>query len=100
MNKKLIFGLGTGRCGTVSLSELLNIQAGFAVTHESEPLLPWEFDKKAIEKKLEQLLQYEGAVVGDVAFYYLPYVEYILSGYANAKFICLKRDKAETLVVI
>ena len=34
MKKQLIIGLGTGRCGTVSLSELLTSQKNTTVSHE------------------------------------------------------------------
>ena len=36
-------------------------------------------------------------LVGDVAFYYLPYVRQILALKPDARFICLKRDRQATV---
>jgi len=38
----LIIGLGTGRCGTHSLVDVLNAQDGAAVVHEDKPILHWD----------------------------------------------------------
>lgn len=95
--KKIIIGLGTGRCGTLSLSHLLNIQPNADVTHERKPILPWKFDRTLIQQKIESLLESDRAIVGDVALYYLPYVPFIAKNYDNVDFICLKRDKTETI---
>ena len=46
-NKKIIFGLGTGRCGTMSLSKLLSHQKNSIISHElgGLPWLSWKKDK-------------------------------------------------------
>lgn len=36
-------------------------------------------------------------MAGDVAFYYLPYVEWISRARPGSTFICLKRDRQETI---
>lgn len=97
--KKLILGLGTGRCGTHSLKSLLNLQESFNVTHEmgDVPFMPWDFNKSAVDLYISKILSYEGQNCGDVAFWILPYVEYIISKYPHSKFICLKRNKKETI---
>jgi hypothetical protein len=97
MKKNLVIGLGTGRCGTVSLSLILDLQKNAVFSHESKAFLPWKFSETAILKKIKALLSKKGNFVGDVAFFYLPYVEYILANNPRAKFICLKRDKKETV---
>jgi len=96
---KLIFGIGTGRCGTHSLSELLNKQEGLDVTHElgDIPFLPWYFDVDKLNKYLEIIKKRKKQYCGDVAFYLLPYVEYIIKRYPESKFIALKREKEKTL---
>ena len=38
MRKRIVIGLGTGRCGTLSLTGLLNSQRSARVTHEGTPL--------------------------------------------------------------
>jgi glycosyltransferase involved in cell wall biosynthesis len=94
--KPMVFGLGTGRCGTRSLARLLALQEGVAVAHET-CLLPWVFDEPKLLEHLGRIQRYGGRLVGDVAFYYLNYVDQILKRYPDSTFICLKRDKAATV---
>ena len=105
--KKIIFGLGTGRCGTVSLAAALNSCENSLITHEGKGvgeklneariLLPWNRNPLLLERKLEQISGREHSLVGDVAFYYLPYVEIILGKYPDSKFVCMKRNRDETV---
>ena len=99
MNKKLIFGLGSGRCGTHSLSELLNKQKNFYISHElgDKPVLTWRFDKECIDFYLDEIISRNYDFVGDVAFYLINYIDYIIDKYPDSKFICLKRDKLNTV---
>jgi len=97
MEKKLIFGIGTGRCGTVSLCELLNRQKFSNFTHENRPLLSWDGPRSELDKRIEDLLLMEGSYVGDIAFFYLPYINYILSNYPDTKIVCLKRPEHEVV---
>ncbi len=93
-DKKLVFGVGTGRCGSVSLSILLNEQADASVSHElSGHILPWLYDESLLERVLEHILERSNGIVGDVASFYLPYVHRILEWFPDAKFVCLKRDR-------
>lgn len=97
MEKQLIFGMGSGRCGTTSLYRLLNFQKNSKITHESKPLLTWKFNKNKIDNKLGKILNQKKRYVGDVASYYLPYIEYIIKKYPSSKFIILKRPKKEVV---
>jgi len=97
---QIVIGLGTGRCGTMSLAYLLNWQENSKVYHEkARNRISWQGDEKTIDKFL--LWASEAAkqkrLVGDVAFYYLNYVEYLLSLNPNIKFVCLQRDRASTV---
>jgi hypothetical protein len=92
----LIIGLGSGRCGTMSLSHLLSGQKNTFVTHEVPLNMSWKFDPSRINNKLNAWDNQQFTRVGDVASYYLPYVPYINSKVDNVKFVCLKRDKTET----
>lgn len=94
MNKNVIIGLGTGRCGTVSLSKLLNAQKNSYFSHEWGGAHAWNSYFNKFSSYIDHM-QYE--FCGDVAFYNLPYVSSILELYPNAKFIILKRDKNETI---
>ncbi len=97
MNKKLIIGLGTGRCGTVSLYRLLNFQKNSFFRHESKPLLPWKFDKGKIDEKLRKYFNKDEKYMGEVNLSFLPYVEYIIKRYPLTRFIILKRPKEEVI---
>jgi hypothetical protein len=100
--KSVIFGLGTGRCGTTSLSKLLNAQENALIGHELFPILPWDANKNAFEFKYHQLNHQSHAydIVGDVGMYYLPYVTSLLYSFQNThnvKFIIMERNIEEVV---
>ena len=124
--KRVLFGLGTGRCGTVSLGTLLNSQPATACFHELNPSsMAWSGaemtvvsllrDFHAILDGAERAVTGDRAspnrlapagrmqtlpkidAIGDVASYYLPYVPLILERSPNARFCCLRRDRAQTI---
>lgn len=97
MSRVVVFGLGTGRCGTSSLASLLDAQAGAYVTHEMSPILPWNVDAEAVESRVNALVDRGVDISGDVSSTYLPHVETILSVFPSAKFVCLERPKAEVV---
>ena len=92
--KQVVIGLGTGRCGTKSLSRLLCLQKDSAVSHEQFPPLPWRVDAGKLKASVGTLLAREWSMVGDVGWFWLPYVGKVLQRVPDAKFVCLKRDKA------
>jgi len=97
MKKKIVIGLGTGRCGTVSLTHLLDSQESAYVTHERPFLLPWKFDETLAKNKIEQLTSATSSFTGDVAYYYLPYVEYMIESGIDVSFVCLQRNRFDTI---
>lgn len=100
MQKRIFIGLGTGRCGTTSLSHVLNHIAGCQITHESAAIrvhMDWAFNENAAKRALRELESRNCMVAGDVAFYYLPYVEWMAHQRPDATFVCLKRDRQETV---
>jgi hypothetical protein len=96
-----LFGLGTGRCGTVSLAKLLNSQKGASVTHEARPWLPWETNLARIGDKAASLrrkaCQQNYGIVGDVALFNLKSVERLIELFPKAKFVALMRDHEQTI---
>lgn len=92
----VIIGLGTGRCGTVSLSRLLNLQEKSKFSHELQRL-PWVIDKERFNKLYQRINLKEFNFVGDVSFYNLPYINLFLKKNKNTKFILLKRDREEVV---
>jgi len=96
-DQRLIFGLGSGRCGTKSLSSLLRSQADSCITHEGEPFLPWLADPGQLDARMQAFAQTGAAVAGDVAFFLLPYVPMIWKRDPEARFVCLQRERATCL---
>ena len=105
MNKQLIISIGTGRCGSVSLSKFLSAQESISVLHEGRldshkirKLIKWGNDEKNLFEWLEFLLSLdENKFVGDTGMYYLPYVEQIIDKYPEVKIIVMERDKEEVV---
>ena len=99
-HSKIILGMGTGRCGTLSLAEVLNSQPGTLVTHEEAPLLPWDHDPESdlIARRFARMRRKrDAAFIGDIASFYLPYTEEIIAAEPDVRIICLKRDKESVI---
>ncbi len=118
----IVFGLGAGRSGTVSLAVLLDAQPNTVCFHEINPsAMAWEGaegtvisllrdfrailsgDERALtidrtspdrDAPIERMMALERVTgIGDVGHYYLPYVETILVRAPQARFPCLRRDR-------
>jgi len=99
-NGQIIFGLGSGRSGTQSLAKLLNQQPSSKVWHEKEKWrIPWVGGEKKVIHQIQlfKFLSRFYHLVGDISFYYLPYVPLIKQHIPNVKFICLRRNKEDTI---
>lgn len=96
-HKHVIIGLGSGRCGTKSLAVLLTAQKHALVTHEQRPVVPWTTHLTSPTRHIDALAGSAYQTIGDVGFYYLPHVETIWERYPQARFICLQRDREETI---
>ena len=88
----MIIGLGTGRCGTLSLSRLLQ-KVGLKVPHELSPVVSWE-DGSA-RNRLDLLNN--SKLDGDVAFWYLNLVEEMNEMCDKIRFVCMQRNIDETV---
>ena len=96
----IILGMGTGRCGTHTLADLLNLQPDSSFTHEQPPLLPWDPapGKPVIQERLARIRRTRPQrFVGDVSLFYLPYVEDAIAAEPGVKIICLERPKEEVV---
>jgi hypothetical protein len=123
----IVIGLGSGRCGTASLAKLLNAQTDALCFHEMNPscvrftgtprpilntidefqeiidggdpsALTVDLARPVAANTYDQLCRMDRVqTIGDIAFYYLSYVEAIATRNANVRFVCLKRDKEETV---
>lgn len=89
-----IVGLGTGRCGTTSLATLIARQPGWDCVHERKPFLSWDvLDSLPSDVHFE----HESRRKADVGFYYLPHVHWLLETYDGMQFVCLRRDRQQTI---
>lgn len=93
--KRVVIGIGTGRCGSVSLGHLLDAQVGADVGHESRPMLPWLHSESDFARKWRQLQDRNGELVGDVCHSWLPYVEDLVRVCPQVRIVCLQRDCAK-----
>ena len=96
--RKLIMGLGSGRCGTNSLAVILDAQFKTNVSHERYFRLTWLPNYYYLNLTLDLIMRNHcGEFVGDVSYYYLPYVDHILDMYPDTKFVCIRRDAEDTI---
>lgn len=92
-NQTIFIGCGTGRCGTTSLKRLIDGCENAVCEHERRPLLPWVFDENLFQERVRWFSNSAAAVIGDVAHFYLPYLEACIHAFPHVKIICLERDR-------
>lgn len=123
----IVIGLGSGRTGTASLARLIDSQHHALCFHELNPagvvfsgnpqplrnairefqailgggdkrLLALDYTRPVSVKTYEHLqTMSQVRILGDIAFYYLLYVEDLLSLTQDIRFVCIRRDKQETV---
>ncbi len=99
MNRLLLVA-GTGRCGLLSLVNVLNRQPGAKVSFEEPPLLPWKAGDRGrlIRERFARWQRARGSgVLGDAASFYVPYLEEVLAVEPGLRVIGLKRPREETV---
>ncbi|MDA1051988.1 MAG: hypothetical protein O3C40_16095 [Planctomycetota bacterium] len=99
-DKRIIIGFGTGRCGLTSLTETLNRQASAGVSYYQPPFLPWQRSESpnVVPQRLEMLLRRDPECVpGDVASFYLLYLEEMIQSHPGIRAVCLKRPCEESV---
>lgn len=97
MDKKVIIGLGSGRCGTKSLSHLFDSQPDSSFTHEALPM-PWNRNPADAQPEMfRRLFERDAKYIGDSGYYWINYVGDMIDVKPDAKFICLQRDRQEVI---
>lgn len=93
----LVIGLGTGRCGSVSLSKILNSQKDSYFTHEFG-VIPKDWERRIpLEVEFAKHIFSGKKIFGDVASYNLEITKYYLNSGIDLKAIILKRDRQKVI---
>lgn len=93
----LIIGLGTGRCGSVSLSKILKSQKDSYFTHEFNSI-PRDWERTTpFEIEFAKHISSGKKFFGDVASYNLEITKYYLNSGIDLKAIILKRDRQKVI---
>lgn len=82
------------------LADILAQQPSSRVTLEQRPLLPWVQlpGRPGIKERLDRWAErYDESLVGDVATFYLPYVEQAIATQPNIRIVCLQRPMEEVV---
>jgi hypothetical protein len=98
MARQLVLGLGAGQCGLELFADILGRQPYTRVNCQQPPLMPWDRVEGApgIRDRLTRLLATSRErFVGDVASFYLPYVEQAVAFDPTIRMVCLKRPADE-----
>lgn len=99
MTQQVILGMGAGQCGLNLLAEILGKQPAARITLEQAPLLSWESrsDRPGIRERIIRWKTVDASIIGDVASFYLPYVEEAIAIEPGIRIVCLKRPKDEVI---
>ena len=95
-----IFGIGTGRCGTQSLSRILSAQKNSDITHElSNKIIKWNYNEEDFDTIVNHIENNNSNIVGSVGFYLINYIDKLIQHYGikRTKIIIMKRDKELTV---
>ncbi len=93
---RVVLGLGSGRCGSTTLTALLATVAESCCTHENPPLVYWPPLPEQVDFHLERfaLLSRSFALVFDSAHWWLNAIDAIVERFPDAKVIGLHRELA------
>jgi hypothetical protein len=90
----LVLGLGSGRCGSTSLTALIASVADSVSTHENPPLVYWEPLAEQRDFHFERLIHLAQAfaVVFDASHWWLNLAEPFLARFPDGKIVGLHRE--------
>lgn len=99
MSQRIILGIGAGHCGLGLLAAILAAQKSARVTSAQVPMLPWipRPGGTGLRERFARWKATGAAIVGDVAPFYLPYVEEAIAVEPGIRIVCLERPRAEVV---
>jgi hypothetical protein len=91
---QVILGLGSGRCGSTSLSAMLAAVTGSCATHENPPLIAWNPESEQLDFHMRRfrLLTRYFPLVFDSAHWWLRAIDRFFADFPDGKAIGLYRD--------
>jgi hypothetical protein len=98
--QSIVLGIGTGRCGLRSLAAVLNRQQDAQSSYEEPPWLPWERrgGQQVLRDRFARFRQNgKKPLLGDVASFYLPYLEDAIAVEPEVRVVCLRRPCEEVV---
>ncbi len=98
MTRSIILGTAPGLCGDEILAQILSRQPDWAISFQDRPLLPWVKNAAGpgIRQRIERWRATRKArLIGDVASFYLPYLEEAIECEPGIRIVCLKRPVEE-----
>ena len=100
MTQSIILGIGAGRCGLRSLTTLLNQQPEVQASYRELPFLTWRVGdgEPIIKARFARFRNTgRGRILGDVAPFYLPYLEIAIAAEPAIRIVCLRRSREEVV---
>ncbi|KZN36352.1 hypothetical protein N480_17910 [Pseudoalteromonas luteoviolacea S2607] len=97
---QIVIVIGTGRCGSTSITDALKMALPDSLmSHERPPLIHWNNADKRIEFHIEfmRIARRYYAYVGDVSHWWLPHLNIVENALGSIKVIFLKREFKATL---
>jgi len=95
----VLIGITPSPSGALPLVNLLNSQPGTHVLHQCRPLLPWDTERSphTMHARFDPIRRVRPDVVriGDVAHFYLPYVDRLIEAFPSVRIFCLLPDERE-----
>jgi hypothetical protein len=91
---KVILGIGTGRCGSTSLTAAFRAVENALATHETPPMIFWEPQPEQVGfhmKRLDILARYY-PVVFDASHWWLNVIDIFFKRFSTGKVVGLYRD--------
>jgi hypothetical protein len=90
----VVLGLGSGRCGSTSLTALVGSAGDSIATHENPPLVYWEPLAEQRDFHFERLTRLAGhfALVFDASHWWLNLAEAFLAHFPGGKIVGLHRE--------
>jgi sulfotransferase family protein len=91
---RVVIGIGSGRCGSTTLTRIFSTAAGCCATHENPPLVNWKPapEQTAFHIRRVDILKRYYRVVFDAAHWWINLLPLLVDRYPELKVVALVRD--------